>query len=247
MRIKTVYGFSLILIGVFCLNIPAVHAAGYYQKKDSLQIANKIFKDAVTLYEEGKNDEALHFFKEALTYYIKLNKPSQTATALESIGLAFSKKNLNDSARSYLNQAIATGLATARTYYILVQVLFIQEKKYDEAIQIAKNGLSRYADNADLKKALKIMLMEKGALAYGAQQFEQAIASYRDAVLCDSANAEAHAYLAFSYFSNANYVESLKSFNRSIQLDSTILSKYPVINQMIDNIKYEMDSTNTKK
>ncbi len=97
-------------------------------------------------------NEALALYQRVLRHCQRRNDVTGKVNALEAIALVHKKLEKFSRADEYCQQAIATGQATYRSYFLLAQIAYENRQNVREARRYCSAGLRRFPNNSDLRK-----------------------------------------------------------------------------------------------
>lgn len=97
-------------------------------------------------------NEALGLYQRVLRHCQRRNDVTGKVNALEAIALVHQKLEKFSRADEYCQQAIATGQATYRSYFLLAQIAYENRQNVREARRYCSAGLRRFPNNSDLRK-----------------------------------------------------------------------------------------------
>ncbi len=130
-------------------------------------------------------------------------------------GLAFGRARLFDRADSVIRKAIADAPQAARGYLNLALAVYVPQKRYVEAEEVLKSGLTRVGgDSVRLYRALYAVRFEAGEVRGAIEALAKAAAlSPRDA------NLQSH--LGVAYLNAKDYLRARLAFERTLAIDPT--------------------------
>ncbi len=190
-------------------------------------IALKGSVESVTLKLAAGPDRKLYFEDPALT---------QKAAELMSQALGFYGEKKFSDAEKTLEQAVALDPSNPEAFRYL-GVTMLQLSKFDRAVEAFNKAINVARVFAaapqepgrptpaqcqqiieNVQELLKQMPLNRGKSAYRQQQFDAAIADFREALKSDPNNTEVYYYLAASMASSQKYDEALSMIDKAIGL-----------------------------
>jgi len=202
----------------------------------------------VAMVNEGKNDSALYYFKNALAIRKKLGDVMGAAGALREISYVFRSKSEVDSAFNYCFQALrmnesAGNKSEIGMNYQDIGTLYLnygndkEAKNYfDKAITI----LTEAGDSTYLSSAYNKL----GNFYYSKSEYPQAIQHYSKALAIDDrqgnsiSEAQNIANIAACYFYQKKYALAKQYYHRALAFDmeNDIQSELPVIYNALGSV-----------
>lgn len=218
------------------IEVPAVHSTG---NKSQVLLAEDYIKNAVTMWERGKHDEAIRFCNEALS--LNANIP----WAYNVRGLAYKAKRQYQEALRDLNRAVELNPNYAEVYYNQGHIFELMGNNnqaiecYSKAISVNPHYANAYYNRGCLcedKGLIEQSIMDygkaiennpnyvdayynRGILYKKKGNFDQAIKDYTRAIGLSPNYANAYINRGNAFLEKKDYYNALSDYNRAIALD----------------------------
>jgi len=161
--------------------------------------------EALLLQLEGKHQEAIESFKQA----IRINPDH--ANAHYNLGTAYDELGKYEDAIVSYKQALMINPDDASTHYNL-GLAYYNLGKYEEAIESYKQAIRIDPDYADAHNNLGFAYQKSG-------KYQEEIESYKQALKIDPDDASVHNNLGYAYYDSGKYQEAIEAYKQVLRID----------------------------
>jgi Flp pilus assembly protein TadD len=201
MRQKSIFLFSIILIGVFSRAALAQNLV-----PANAQPAAIIYEEGIKLMRGEKYSEAARKFETVIEL------ESANAEAYNALGTVYVHLNRKNDAYASFQKAIQLAPAFANAYYNLGN-LYDRDGRANHAADCFRQSVERKPDYALAWYAL-------GNVSLGSKNYDEAVSAFEKAARLDSRNARVFVYLGYAYNLAGKKQKALDSYRRAVILNS---------------------------
>jgi len=188
------------MVALLLLLLPAAARA---QAPDDAQA---LVKQGVTLYDQGKYDEAVLRYRQAL----KL--APDNFTAQYELAMTYGALGRNEEVVDLCRKLLKNNAEASDNVYVTYGTALDDLKKPQEAVKIYQAGIRKFPDSG-------LLYYNLGVTQAGLRQYDEAIGSQQRAVRLNPSHASAHRVLAILTAAEGNRVPAILEYVRFLQLE----------------------------